>query len=98
MEKQIPNDLVEDARDGNERALRVARFLVLEEMGYFGQETNVSLSFTPAKGTWIAAVRKRFSGTYGDVAGCHPADIEVAADMLGVFDTIFDGEPYKETY
>lgn len=91
MEEAYPQRLME-IPDPDQRALSVARFLVLEEMGFFGEETNVSLSFDPANGSWLAAVRKRFSGVYGDVAGCHPADIEVAAEMLGVFDTIFDYE------
>ena len=92
MKRQTPEQLFADVTDPDERALVIARFMVLREMGFFGEPTNVKLSFTPNKGTWLAAVRKHFSGLYGDVAGCHPADIEVAAEMLGVFEPIFNAE------
>lgn len=70
----------------------LGRYAILNEMGFFGLETNVSLARHSGPGTWMAAVRKRFSGTYGDVGGCHPADIEIAAEYLGVFDEVFDAE------
>lgn len=82
--------LTEGVEDLPTRAARVGRFLILDEMGFFGEETNFKLSLHEGPGTWQAAVRKRFSGVYGDVAGCHPADIEVAAEMLGVFDDVYD--------
>ena len=87
-----PHELFTGCSDGNERAARLGRFMILEEMGFFGDKTNTELALHNAAGSWIGEVRRRFSNTYGDVAGCHPADIEVAAEMLGVFDAVFDPE------
>lgn len=94
-EKQtVPVELFEGLTDEDEfvRRARIGRFLVLKEMGFFGLATNLNLSMAEGNGSWVAQVRKRFSGRYGDVAGCHPADIEIAAEMLGVFDDIYDME------
>lgn len=90
--EKIPDGLVEGVSDPDERAVRIGRFLILEEMGFFGEKSNVTLAQGDYDGTFVAAVRRRFSNTYGDVAGCHPADIEVAAEMLGVFDVVFNAE------
>ena len=92
--KPLPAELFEGLTNADEfeRRARIARYMVLQELGFFHDPTNVVLAFTPAEGTWVAKVRKRFAGRYGDVAGCHPADIEVAAEMLGVFDEIYDME------
>ncbi len=93
MERDIyPHELFAGCENGNDRARRLGRFMILEEMGFFGDKTNTELARYEGPGSWIGAVRRRFSNTYGDVAGCHPADIEVAAEMLGVFDTVFDAE------
>lgn len=89
---EVPHELVENCDDERTRNARIGRFLILQEMGFFGEETNFSLSLHDKPGTWVASVRKRFSGIYGDVAGCHPADLEVAAEMLGVFDDVYDVE------
>lgn len=86
----IPDKLFEGAEGERDRAARMGRFLLLNELGYFGEKTNMVLARGEYKGSFVAAVRKRFSGLYGDVAGCHPADIEVAATMLGVEDLIFE--------
>lgn len=92
--EEIPDDIFEGLNPSEtiERAARVGRFLILEEMGFFGQKTNIDLAKAAGSGSWVAQVRKRFSGIYGDVAGCHPADLEVAAEMLGVFDEVYDYE------
>lgn len=95
MKKEVPPaELFEGltADDTAERAARIGRFLILEEMGYFGEQTNLTLALAQGDGSWVGQVRRRFSNTYGDVAGCHPADIEVAAEMLGVFDDVYDVE------
>lgn len=94
IQKTLPQELFEDLGDEDEfeRRARIGRFLVLSEMGFFGLATNINLSLAGGDGSWVAQVRKRFSGRYSDVAGCHPADIEVAAEMLGVFDDIYDVE------
>jgi len=94
MSETYPLRLFENLQmeDRTARDARIGRFLILQEMGFFGEDTNVELSISEGEGSWIARVRKRFSGTYGDVSGCHPADIEVAAEMLGVFDQVFDAE------
>jgi len=96
--EQYPKELFEGLtnKDEFERRARCARFLVLTEMGFFKEPANIVMSKTPEEGTWTAAVRRRFSGRYGDVSGCHPADIEVAAEMLGVFDEIYDMEYPEE--
>lgn len=93
MDTEIyPHELFVGCETREERAARIGRFVVLEEMGFFGEKTNIDLARHEAEGSWIGAVRRRFSNTYGDVAGCHPADIEVAAEMHGVFDDIFNVE------
>ncbi len=94
----LPPELFEDLTDEDEfeRRARIGRFLVLSEMGFFGINTNIDLSLAQGNGSWVAQVRKRFSGRYGDVAGCHPADLEVAAEMLGVFDDIYDMEALND--
>lgn len=94
MSEVYPSGLFENLQmeDETGRNARIGRFLILREMGFFGEETNIDLAKALGKGSWMHQVRKRFSGTYGDVAGCHPADIEVAASMLGVFDQVFDAE------
>lgn len=89
---EVPPQLLEDDIDPAEMLARIGRFAVLKEMGFFGEETNIDLAKKQGKGSWTAQVRKRFSGTYGDTKGCHPADIESAAEMLGVFDQIYDVE------
>jgi hypothetical protein len=97
MSEVYPSSLFEglEMEDEIGRNARIGRFVVLQEMGFFGEETNIDLSKAQGKGSWMHQVRKRFSGTYGDVKGCHPADIEVAAEMRGVFDDIFDAEIYN---
>jgi hypothetical protein len=92
--EQLPHQLFEDlsVEAVQERAARVGRFMVLEEMGFFGEKTNIDLAKAQGSGSWVAQVRKRFSGIYGDVAGCHPADLEIAAEMLGVFDEVYNIE------
>lgn len=87
---EIPSSLFKDADGEREKAARLGRFVLLEEMGYFGTPTNVALARGEYEGSFVAAVRRRFSNTYGDTAGCHPADIEVAAEMLGVTDLIYE--------
>lgn len=90
----LPDELFEGLTtdDVDERAARVGRFLILDEMGFFGDKTNLRLALAEDDGSWVAQVRRCFSNTYGDVAGCHPADLEVAAEMLGVFDEVYDIE------
>lgn len=91
-EFEVPVELFTDEPALEERAARIGRFLILEEMGYFGRETNIDLSFANGKGSWTAQVRKRFSGVYGNVRGCERADMEVAGELLGVFDMVYDYE------
>jgi hypothetical protein len=86
-----PPELLEGTVDP-ERAARIGRWLVLQEMGFFGDQTNLKIAEGRYKGSFIAAVRKRFSGLYGNTDGCAAADIEVAMEMLGVFDDIYDYE------
>lgn len=94
---ELPHELFEGVKDDSpERLARIGRFLVLEECGYFGQESNIDLAKAKGLGTWTAQVRKRFSGTYGNVRGCDAADLEIAAEMLGVFDDIYDVESYDD--
>lgn len=87
-----PSELLEGVKDPREQAAKIGRWLVLQEMGFFGDKTNLALAKGGYDGRFNAGVRRRFSNTYGDVAGCHPADIEVAAEMLGVFDDVYDYE------
>lgn len=89
MERQLLRDLTEGCAPP-EKAARLGRVAILEEMGFFGDKTNYALAVGPHPGSFTAAIRKRFSGLYGDVAGCHPADIEIAAVMLGVDEDVYD--------
>ena len=91
---RIPQEIFDglSEEDVEERAARLGRFLILNEMGFFGEKTNIKLAKANGNGSWVAQVRKRFSGLYGDVAGCHPADLEVAAEMLGVFEDVYNIE------
>lgn len=88
--------LTEELFTGNEsleeRLAVVGRFAVLCELGYFGDKTNVSLARGNYKGRFNAGVRKRFSGIYGNTEGCSRGDIEVAAELLGVYDDIYNFE------
>lgn len=88
--EQIPHELFLGVEDGVERAARLGRWAILQEMGFFGDKSNLELAKHMGKGSWIGAIRKKFNGTYGDVRGCEPADIEIAAEYLGVFDDVFD--------
>ena len=92
IDKEYPLELFVDCNDDAERAARIGRFLILEELGYFGKKTNVQIAQHVKAGTFIGRVVAQFSNTYGDMGGCEPADIEVAAEMLGVFDDVFDVE------
>jgi len=75
-----------------ERSAIIGRYAILHEMGFFGDDTNIALSVQSGPGRFAARVRKRFSGTYGNVEGCSAGDIEVAGELLGVFDEVFDFE------
>lgn len=98
QKQTIPPELFEGLTDEDEfeRRARIGRYVVLQELGFFKEPTNLVLSRAEGEGTWVAQVRRRFSGRYGDVAGCHPADIEVAAEYTGYFDDIFDVEAIDE--
>lgn len=87
---EIPNSLFKDADGEREQAARLGRFVLLEELGYFGEATNVALARGEYEGSFVAAVRRRFSNIYGDTRGCDPADIEIAAEMLDVFDLVYE--------
>lgn len=89
--ENFPRELFEGC-PAEDRAARVGRWAILGEMGFFGDKTNLKLARGEYQGSFIGAIRKRFNGVYGDVRGCEPADIEVAAEMLGVFDDVFDPE------
>lgn len=87
---ETPKELFEGCTDDAERAARLGRFAVLDELGFFGEETSLKIALGNYKGTFTAAVRRRFSNLYGSTDGCSPGDIEVAAEMLGVLDDIYD--------
>ena len=87
---EVPPKLLEDCSDEAERAALLGRFAVLDELGYFGEETSLKIALGNYKGTFTAAVRRRFSNVYGNVEGCSAADIEVAAELLGVLDDVYD--------
>lgn len=91
MEKEQRQKLLEGCTP-EERAARIGRLAILEEMGFFGDRTNIALAKNEGPGTWTARVRRRFSGIYGNTEGCEAADLEVAAEMLGVFDDVYDIE------
>lgn len=88
---EYPPELI-DTKDERIKAGRIGRWLVLQEMGFFGDKTNLVLARGEYTGTFTAAVRKRFSGLYGNVGGCDAADLEVAAEMLGVFEDVYNLE------
>lgn len=88
----LPAKLFEGAEGEKERAARMGRFLILEECGYFGTPTNVALAMGDYKGSFAAAVRRRFSNIYGNSDGCSAADLEVAAELLGVFEAVYETE------
>lgn len=92
--KLLPQELFEGLRDddGVERAARIGRWLVLQEMGFLGEESNLNLALGKYKGTFIAAVRRKFSNVYGNTDGCSPGDIEVAMELLEVMDDIYDAD------
>lgn len=95
MERQpsYPASLQEGIKSDDELAARIGRFATLQELGFFGVKTNVELakgSYPPR--TFIGAVRKRFSGMYGDVEGCSAGDIEVAMELTGSMEDILDYE------
>ena len=89
---EFPAELLEGASELAERAARIGRFLVLEELGFFGTEANLKIARGNYQGKFNGGVRKRFSGIYGNTDGCAAGDIECAAEMLGVFDSIYDYE------
>jgi hypothetical protein len=93
---EIPHELFAGCETEEERAARLGRFLVLQECGFFGKDTNLNLALAQGKGSWTAQVRRRFSGIYGDVRGCDPADLEIAAEMLGVFPDIYNIEALQD--
>lgn len=100
MEKppDLPPELLANVPEVKlQRAAVVGRYLILKEMGFFSPPTNVELAQGDYEGSFIGAVRRKFSNNFGDVAGCHPADIEIAAEMLGVFDDVFDVEFERST-
>lgn len=89
----IPKELfegIDDDPEGIERTARLGRYMILQEMGFFGDETNIRLARKERAGSFIAQVRRHVSNTYGDTFGCSPGDIENAALYLDVFDDVFD--------
>ena len=88
---ETPPELLEDNPSEAERAARLGRFAILEELGFFGEKTNIRLSMS-GDGTFIGRTRRHFSNTFQNLRGCDAADIEVAAEMLGVFDSVFNVE------
>lgn len=91
-ELPYPVQLQEGIKSDDELAARIGRYEVLKELGTFGIKTTLKIAMGDYKGTFNAAVRKQFSDTYGDVKGCDVGDIEVAAELLGCFDDIYDYE------
>lgn len=96
MEK-YPPQLVEGVTDETERAARIGRWLVLQELGFFGIKSNLTLAKGEYNGSFNAAIRRRFHGLFDSFDGCHTGDIEIAAEMLGVFDDIYNVEASKNT-
>jgi hypothetical protein len=92
MELEKLQKLTAEAVTETDKRARLGRLAILEEMGFFGDDTNFKLAAGEYSGSFIGAVRKRFNGIYGDVRGCEPADMEIAGEMLGVFDDVFDVE------
>lgn len=88
-----PSQLMEDVTSDDELAARIARYTVLEELGYFGVKTSIKLAIGPyPPRTFVGAVRKSFSGLYGNTDGCSAGDIEVAMELTGSMDDILDFE------
>lgn len=92
-ELPYPVQLQEGIQSDDELAARIGRFATLEELGFFGIKTSISLAIGPyPPRTFVGAVRKRFSGLYGNTVGCSPGDIEVAMELTGTMDDILDYE------
>lgn len=90
-----PDELFQGAPSFEETAARAGRWAVLNELGFFGDKTNLRLARGHYPGSFMAATRRTFSNTYGNTDGCHPADIEVAMELLGVLDDVLDVEAVK---
>lgn len=87
-----PHELFTGCETTEERSARIGRLETLDELGYFGEETNIKLARKERTGSFIAQVRKKFSGVYQNTNGCSAGDIECAAMVRGVFDQVFDVE------
>ncbi len=88
----FPIELFEGDPPLDEKAARMGRFMVLQELGFMGERTNLDLAKGNYKGRFNAGVRKRFAGIYGNTNGCSAGDIECAAELLEVFESIYDYE------
>lgn len=76
-----------------DRELWLGRFAVLNELGFFGDETNIKLAKEKhPPGTFIGSIRQRFSNTYGNLDGCSKGEIEVAMELTETMDIIYDAE------
>lgn len=85
-EIEVPSALFDGSSDPAETAARIARWVTLEELGFFGVKTMLELARGEYKGRFNAGVRKRFAGTYGNTNGCTAGDIELAAELRGIQD------------
>lgn len=88
---ELPPELLHDAPNKKEKAARIARYLVMSEL---------QLGFTPDKMLEIArdemdgykfwgAVHKTWAGMTGNGNGLDLAELEIAAEMLGVDNDIW---------
>lgn len=77
-----------------ERVVRIAKFLVMKRLGLpCEHETLIKIASGEKSGSFMSAILKTRSGTYGNYKGLCEGDIEVEAKLLGVDEIIW---PFDE--
>ncbi len=101
-EIEFPEALLEGSENIAETAARIARWVTLEELGFFGVKTMLRLARGEYDGRFSTGVRKAFSGVYQNTEGCSRGDIELASELRGIQDdtdylsAIYDYEAQSE--
>lgn len=99
IQKEIyPSELFEGLQL-NQIAGTLGRWLLLKELSLgFTEKKNLQIARDEMPGyAFWGALHKTWAGIHGNGNGLHLADVEIAADMLGVYDDVFayrDGAVY----
>ena len=88
---EIPKELFEDPIDEPEIALRMAKWLCLQELNLpFSQEMKINICRNAIpQNNFYGGISKAWSAQHGDKRGICKGDIELAAELAGVYEVIY---------